>query len=183
MRYLYGDRNRWTKLATLLSHMGLILFLIAGVVTWRFGDEQGLVVGEGDTLTVQPIGTPGLLLVKNYRFEAPGFLETGQASDFTTDLGVFQNGHGDRAQDDPGERPAGRRRLYVPRERVRGGPGAADQRCGRQAAVGRAGAADRPGGRPAIRNPVRAGSRHRPASSCSSASPTERASSWCCRTG
>jgi cytochrome c biogenesis protein len=92
VRYLYGDRHRWTKLATLLSHMGLILFLIAGVVTWRFGDEQGLVVGEGDTLTVQPIGTPGLLLVKNYRFEAPGFLETGQASDFTTDLGVFQDG-------------------------------------------------------------------------------------------
>jgi cytochrome c biogenesis protein len=30
--------------------------------------------------------------VKNYDFEAPGFLETGQASDFTTDLGVFQNG-------------------------------------------------------------------------------------------
>jgi cytochrome c biogenesis protein len=92
VRYLYGDRHRWTKLATLISHLGLILFLIAGVVTWRFGDEQGLVVGEGDTLTVQPIGTPGLLLVKNYRFEAPGFLETGQASDFTTDLGVFQDG-------------------------------------------------------------------------------------------
>ena len=92
VRFLYGDRNRWTKLATLLSHMGLILFLIAGVVTWQFGDEQGLIVAEGDTLTVQPIGTPGLLLVKNYKFEAPGFLETGQATDFTTDLGVFQNG-------------------------------------------------------------------------------------------
>jgi cytochrome c biogenesis protein len=92
VRYLYGDRHRWTKLATLISHMGLILFLIAGVVTWQFGDEQGLIVGEGDTLTVQPVGTPGLLLVKNYDFEAPGFLETGQARDFTTDLGVFQNG-------------------------------------------------------------------------------------------
>jgi cytochrome c biogenesis protein len=92
VRYLYGDRNRWTKMATLISHLGLILFLLAGVVTWQFGDEQGLVVAEGDSLTVQPIGTPGLLLVKNYDFEAPGFSETGQASDFTTDLGVFQNG-------------------------------------------------------------------------------------------
>ena len=92
VHYVYGDRHRWTKLATLLSHMGLILFLIAGVVTWQFGDEQGLVVGEGDTLTVQPIGTPSLLLVKNYDFQAPGFLETGQATDFTTDLGVFRNG-------------------------------------------------------------------------------------------
>jgi cytochrome c biogenesis protein len=90
-RYLYGDRNRWTKLATLVSHLGLILFLVAGLVTARFGDEQGLVVAEGDTLTVQPIGTPGLLLVQNLAFEAPG-LETGTPSDFTTDLAVYRDG-------------------------------------------------------------------------------------------
>jgi cytochrome c biogenesis protein len=90
-QFLYGDRNRWTKLATLVSHLGLILFLLAGFVTARFGDEQGLVVAEGDTLTVQPIGTPGLLLVQNRAFEAPG-LETGMASDFTTDLAVFRDG-------------------------------------------------------------------------------------------
>jgi cytochrome c biogenesis protein len=89
---VYGDRHRWTKLATLISHLGLILFLVAAVVTWQFGDEQGLVVAEGDSLTVQPIGTPGLLVVKNYKFDAPGFRETGQARDFTTDLGVFQDG-------------------------------------------------------------------------------------------
>ncbi len=89
--FVYGDRNRWTKLATLISHLGLILFLVAGLVTARFGDEQGLVVAEGDTLTVQPIGTPGLLLVQNLGFDAPG-LETGNPSDFTTDLAVFQDG-------------------------------------------------------------------------------------------
>jgi cytochrome c biogenesis protein len=90
-RFLYGDRNRWTKLATLISHLGLILFLVAGLVTARLGDEQGLVVAEGDTLTVQPIGTPGLLLVKNLAFDAPG-LETGTPSDFTTDLAVYRDG-------------------------------------------------------------------------------------------
>jgi cytochrome c biogenesis protein len=91
VRFVYGDRNRWTKLATLISHLGLILFLVAGLATARFGDEQGLVVAEGDTLTVQPIGTPGLLLVKNFGFRAPG-LDSGQASDFTTDLAVYQDG-------------------------------------------------------------------------------------------
>ena len=91
IEFIYGDRNRWSKLATLVSHLGLILFLVAGLVTARFGDEQGLVVAEGDTLTVQPIGTPGLLLVENRGFEAPG-LETGVPSDFTTDLAVFQDG-------------------------------------------------------------------------------------------
>ena len=90
--FVYGDRNRWTKLATLVTHLGLILFLVAGLVTARFGDEQGLVVAEGDTLTVQPIGTPGLLLVQNRAFEAPG-LETGTPTDFTTDLVVYQDGN------------------------------------------------------------------------------------------
>src|SRR3954469_18189132 len=90
--YLYGDRNRWTKMATLLTHTGLVLFLLAAAITSRLGDEQGLVVAEGDSLTVQPIGTPGLLLVRNLGFEAPGFLETGKASDFTTHLAVYQGG-------------------------------------------------------------------------------------------
>ena len=89
--YLYGDRNRWTKLATLITHTGLVLFLVAAAVTSRFGDEQGLVVAEGESLTVGPIGTPGLLLVRNLGFEAPGF-ETGMPTDFTTDLAVFRDG-------------------------------------------------------------------------------------------
>jgi cytochrome c biogenesis protein len=89
--HIYGDRNRWSKLATLLTHLGLILFLVAAAVTSRLGDEQGLVVAEGETLTVQPIGTPGLLLVRNLAFEAPGF-ETGQPTDFTTDLAIYQDG-------------------------------------------------------------------------------------------
>lgn len=90
-RFVYGDRHQYTKLATLFTHTGLVLFLVAAAVTSRLGDEQGLVVPEGQSLTVQPIGTPGLLLVKNLDFEAPGF-ETGQPSDFTTDLAVYQDG-------------------------------------------------------------------------------------------
>ena len=42
-------------------------------------------------MTVQPIGTPGLLLVKNLDFEAPGF-ESGRPTDFTTDLAVYRDG-------------------------------------------------------------------------------------------
>ena len=48
IRYVYGDRNQYTKLATLLTHLGLIVFLVAAVVTSLFGDEQGLVVPERD---------------------------------------------------------------------------------------------------------------------------------------
>ncbi len=90
-QFAYGDRHQYTKMATLFTHAGLVIFLVAAAVTSRLGDEQGLVVAEGQSLTVQPIGTPDLLLVKNIDFEAPGF-DTGQASDFTTDLAVYQNG-------------------------------------------------------------------------------------------
>jgi cytochrome c biogenesis protein len=91
VRYVYGDRNRWTKLATFLNHSGLVLFLVAAAVTWTLGDEQPLVIAEGDALTVQPIGTPGLLLVRNLAFDAPGF-EDGEATDFTSELVVYRDG-------------------------------------------------------------------------------------------
>jgi cytochrome c biogenesis protein len=90
--HLYGDRNQYTKLATLLTHTGLILFIVAAAVTTKFGDEQPLLLVEGGSLTVQPVGAPGILVVKNLGFEAPGFLETGQARDFTTELAVYRNG-------------------------------------------------------------------------------------------
>ena len=89
--YLYGDRNRWTKMATLLTHAGLVTFLVAAAVTTRLGDEQGLVVAEGESLTVGPIGTPGLMLVRNLGFDAPGF-DTGHPTDFTTRLAVYRDG-------------------------------------------------------------------------------------------
>ena len=90
-RHVYGDRHQYTKMATLFTHLGLILFLVAAAVTSRFGVEQGLVVPEGESLTVQAIGTPGLLLVKNLGFDAPGF-ETGMPTDFTTELAVYRDG-------------------------------------------------------------------------------------------
>ncbi len=90
-RFVYGDRHQYTKMATLFTHAGLIIFLVAAAATARLGDEQGLVVAEGEALTVQPIGTPGLLLVRNIDFEAPGF-DTGAPTDFTTDLAVYQDG-------------------------------------------------------------------------------------------
>ena len=61
-------------------------------MTTRLGDEQGLVVAEGESLTVQPIGTPGLLLVTNLGFDAPGF-DTGKRRPTSRpDLAVYQDG-------------------------------------------------------------------------------------------
>ena len=89
--YLYGDRHQYVKLATLLTHLGLILFLIAGAVTVTFGFETVVFVGEGQTAPVQPIGTPHNMLVRNIHFAAPQRPD-GSFSDFWTDLAVYRDG-------------------------------------------------------------------------------------------
>jgi len=89
--YLYGDRNRYFRLATLLTHLGLILFLAGAAVTGAFGFETVLFVGEGQTAPVEPVGTPGNLLVKNLGFSAPQRPD-GSFEDFRTDIAVYRDG-------------------------------------------------------------------------------------------
>lgn len=89
--YLYGDRNQYFKLATLFTHLGLVLFLAGGAITAGFGFETLLFVGEGQTAPVQPVGTPHNLLVKNIDFQAPRRPD-GSFEDFYTDLAVYQDG-------------------------------------------------------------------------------------------
>jgi cytochrome c biogenesis protein len=91
VHYLYGYRHRWTKLATLISHLGLILFLVAAAVTSRFGFESGILLTNGESQPVQAIGTPGLLVVKSYGFADPTAPD-GTVLDYTTDLAVYQDG-------------------------------------------------------------------------------------------
>ncbi len=88
---VYGDRNQYFKLATLFTHLGLILFLAGGAVTVGLGYETVVFLGEGQTAPVQAVGTPDNLLVKNIHFEAPTDAE-GRFTDFRTDLAVYQNG-------------------------------------------------------------------------------------------
>ncbi len=180
--YLYGDRNRWTKLATLISHAGLVLFLVAAAVTSRFGFEQGLVIAEGESLTVQPIGTPGLLLVRNLGFEAPGF-ETGSPTDFTTRLAVYQDGQQIAEKTIRVNDPLEVDGLHLPPERLRARAGRRDPGRGRQAAVDRPDPHDRPGGRLPVRGVrgSRAGTWR--SSSCSSGRRTGPACCSWCRSG
>ena len=89
--YVYGDRNQYFKLATLLTHLGLVLFLAGGAITAGFGFETLLFVGDGQTAPVQPVGTAHNLLVKNVDFQAPQRPD-GTFSDYYTDLAVYQDG-------------------------------------------------------------------------------------------
>jgi cytochrome c biogenesis protein len=89
--WIQGDRNQYSKLATLLTHLGLILFLAGGAVTVGLGFETVVFVGEGQTAPVQPVGTPRNLLVKVNSFSMP-LHPDGTPADFVTDLSVFQDG-------------------------------------------------------------------------------------------
>jgi cytochrome c biogenesis protein len=89
--FVYGDRNQYQKLATLLTHAGLVLFLAGGAVTVAAGFETVVFVGEEETAPVRSVGTPGNLLVKNNAFFAPR-REDGSFADFTTDLSVYRDG-------------------------------------------------------------------------------------------
>lgn len=88
---VYGDKNKYFKLATLFTHLGLILFLGAGAITTAFGFETVVFLGEGQTAPVQAVGTPDNLLVKNVHFDAPQRAD-GSFMDFSTDLAIYRNG-------------------------------------------------------------------------------------------
>jgi cytochrome c biogenesis protein len=90
-QYVYGDRNQYFKLATLLTHTGLVLFLAGGAVTAGLGFETVLFVADGQTAPVQPVGTAHNLLVKNVDFQAPQRAD-GTFVDFWTDLAIYQDG-------------------------------------------------------------------------------------------
>ena len=91
VRHVYGDRNQYFRLATLLTHLGLILFLAGGAITGAFGFETVLFVGQGQTAPIQPVGTPDNLLIKNLGFQAPQRPD-GTYEDYRTNLAVYQDG-------------------------------------------------------------------------------------------
>jgi cytochrome c biogenesis protein len=89
--FVYGDRNRYSKLATLLTHTGLVLFLVAGAVTGILGFETVVFLADGQSAPVQAVGTPDNLLVKNLGFAAPRNAD-GSFADFYSDIMVYRDG-------------------------------------------------------------------------------------------
>ena len=90
-RFFYGDRNQNARLFTLLTHAGLVGFILAAAITSRFGFETGILLPEGQALPVESIGSSGLVSVKSLAFTAPRD-EDGRFTDFTTDLAVYRDG-------------------------------------------------------------------------------------------
>ncbi len=50
--YLFADRFAWTSLGTFVSHLAIITFIVAGVVSAFTGFESQLFIGEGNSMPV-----------------------------------------------------------------------------------------------------------------------------------
>ena len=92
VRHVLAERWRLSPLASPLAHGALLLFVLAmGLITPRFGFEEGLKVPVGAERPVEGPGTPGNLLVRNEEFVAR-FDERNQPTEFRTRLVVFRDG-------------------------------------------------------------------------------------------
>jgi cytochrome c biogenesis protein len=89
--YLFADRFAWAQLATFVSHLALILFLVGGLVSKLGGFETSLLVAEGRTAPVFGVGDPRQMQV--YVDDAIGtFDDAGNPLDYRTHLVVYQGG-------------------------------------------------------------------------------------------
>jgi cytochrome c biogenesis protein len=90
--YLAADRNRWFKLGTYISHLSLILFVIA----FMFGSLMGwhvysFTVSQGSDPANNPIGHDTNLTLRLDNFQA-AYYDNGSPKDYSSDVTLFENG-------------------------------------------------------------------------------------------
>ena len=114
--YLYASKNSWATLSTFIFHAALVMLLMAGVVSqWRgFGQNSlagrflpapvvnfanGLAgfsfdqaLPNGQSAIVYPRGTPHNISFRVNTFTATFDPKSGLATDYVTDLSVYQDG-------------------------------------------------------------------------------------------
>ncbi len=86
--HLYGDKNRYSLLATFPFHTGLVLLmfgaLIAAMLGWR---EIGFLVPDG---SIRPVGHGTGLSIRNNGF-IDAYYTDGRARDYYSDITIYQN--------------------------------------------------------------------------------------------
>ena len=90
--HLLAERNRFTPLASLVSHASLVLFVIGmGIVTPRFGYETALKVPVGEGRPTGFPDDPETVLVQNEEFVAR-FDPSGAPLDYRTTIALYRKG-------------------------------------------------------------------------------------------
>lgn len=114
--YLYANKNSWATLSTFVFHAALVTLLLAGVCSQWHGFAPGSParsilpapfveltdslagftfdqpLPQGTSALVYPRGTPHNISFRTNKFTAAFDPKTGLATDYVTDLSVYQDG-------------------------------------------------------------------------------------------
>ncbi|MCA1725312.1 MAG: cytochrome c biogenesis protein ResB, partial [Thermomicrobia bacterium] len=86
---LYGDKNRYSLLATFPFHTGLVLLMFGAMIAATFGwREIGFLVPDG---SVRAVGHGTGLTVRSNGF-VDAYYDDGRARDYYSDLAIYRNG-------------------------------------------------------------------------------------------
>ena len=89
--YLFADRFQFAQLATFVSHLALIIFLAAALVSRFSGFSNGMMIAEGDSGPVFPLKHPRQMQVQ--LLDAVGrFSPEGQPLEYSSRLAIYDGG-------------------------------------------------------------------------------------------
>jgi cytochrome c biogenesis protein ResB len=89
--YLFADRFAWAQLGSLLTHVAVIVFILAAVVSKADAFESPLFLSEGGTLPVFPVRHTGQIQVE-LRDAHGEFAADGRPLDYRADLTLYRRG-------------------------------------------------------------------------------------------
>jgi cytochrome c biogenesis protein ResB len=89
--YIFADRFAWAQVGSLLTHVAVIVFILAAVVSKADAFESPLFLAEGATLPVFPVRDAGQIQVE-LRDAKGEFAPNGQPLDYRADLTLYRRG-------------------------------------------------------------------------------------------
>jgi len=89
--YLFADRFPWAQVGSLLTHVAVIVFILAAVVSKADAFESPLFLAEGATLPVFPVRDADQIQVELRDAEGE-FAPNGQPLDYHSDLTLYRRG-------------------------------------------------------------------------------------------
>jgi cytochrome c biogenesis protein ResB len=89
--YLFADRFAWAQVGSLLTHVAVIVFILAAVVSKADAFESPLFLAEGSTLPVFPVRDADQIQVELTDAEGE-FAPNGRPLDYHSDLTLYRRG-------------------------------------------------------------------------------------------
>jgi len=86
-KYIYAAKGGWGRLGSYLTHTGLVLLFIGGIITIKFGFTTDRWAAPGEIFTAP--GREFRIKIEDFRIEVN---EKGQVKDYICDVAVLENG-------------------------------------------------------------------------------------------